>query len=225
MAKKSGVKVGKNSKKNQKLDYTYGEEEVLANKKIDNSTIDDDYEIVEREMEEESEINEDKEELIIGSQKRMNDKRQKDNELHERALSAQEERRLKQKYLGYSDFITNGYDSNGYKFDENDDFKSLDTKGWNMVIGYVLIRIFAPLILIFHGIVVGLVLWKVYEFDFTPESKLSKDNAMPWIAGAMSLNVFIVHYVSKYLFSNNYYKLRKQHQLDISRKNQNQNKK
>lgn len=185
------------SRKTATLDYSYGEERPQPSEELPVPT------------DEDSATGEDNDELIVGSRKHMAAKKAKDEELQERVRARQARREKSQKYLGYSDFLnSNECDSNGYRFDENDDFGRLDEAGWNRIIGFVLIRIVAPLLLVVQGIVVGLVLWRVYEFDFSPTGVLASQNCLPWIAGALSMNAFLVHGISKQLFRRNYYKLR-----------------
>lgn len=206
-------------RKELNLDYSYGEEsDVLGNggaagegtanegTGLDNE---EDKDIIMKEIEE-------NDELIIGSSKAMADKKHKDKANLNKAKNKQREKMKNSKYLGYEDLV-NGYDKNGYKFDESDDFEKLDYKGWNLIIGYILIRIVSPVILIFHAVVIGLVLWKVYNFDFSPDSEIARLNCMPYITGCLSLNAFFVHWVSKYLFKSNYYKPRPKQQRPVAR--------
>lgn len=188
------VKANNRKKGAPEFDYTYGEE--------DKGTL----------LPKEGQPNADEsssDELIVGSKKKMEETTQKEADLDRRAKEFQKAKEEKQKYLSYSDFVNNDdYETNGYKYDKDDDFAKMDVSGWSLMIGFILIRVVSPLILILHGIVIGLVLWKVYEFDFSVESPLVKTNSMPWVTGALSVNAFVVHWLSKFLFKNNYYKPR-----------------
>lgn len=186
----------RSSKKQLNLDYSYGEEKKDIQQDVEdyNPGLD---------------LTEEEELVIAGSKKAEEEKKLKDEEFKAKARAFQQRKIKNQKYLGYSDFLNNEErDLNGYKFDENDDFNKLDETGWNIFIGFLSVRLIAPILLILHGIGTGLAFWKIYEFDFSNDSVLIKNNLMPWIAGIWSLNLFIVHGLTKYLFRKNYYKLR-----------------
>ncbi|KAG0672050.1 hypothetical protein C6P40_003577 [Pichia californica] len=176
------------------LDYSYGEEPKKSLNKIEFE--DQDKDIIE---------NDEDELLVSGSE----EAHLKDEDKKKRAREFEARKTKGQKYLGYNDFLNKEErDTNGYKFDESDDFKKLDEKGWNKFIGFLSVRVIAPLILIIHGVTTGLVFWKVYQFDFSVNSQLITENLMPWIAGAWSINLFLVHYITKRIFRHNYFKLR-----------------
>ena len=110
-----------------------------------------------------------------------------------------------QRYLSYSDFLNrNDYDTGGYRRDDTDDFAQLDSRGWCLLIGYILVRVCSPLLLVAHALVLGLVLWRVHHFDLT-----NLQREMPPACGALAVHVFWVHLVAKLLFRENYYKRRK----------------
>lgn len=191
------------SRKKATLDYSYGEETPAATTTAAAAPS----------AAEQAGFDDDADELVVGSRKKMKDKQTKELERHERARAHQARREKAQKYLGYSDFLNSSEcDSNGYRFDETDDFHKLDEAGWNRVVGFVLVRIVSPLILVVQGIVVGLVLWRVYDLDFSPTGVLAQQNCLPWVAGALSLNAFLVHGLSKHVFfCKSYYKPRASH--------------
>lgn len=198
-----------NNRKKLNLDYSYGEDSKTTSIQNESEIIIENGDKDEEEIIDDD-INNDNELIIAGSKKAIKDKTFKDQDKKRRAKEFQKSKEKGQKYLGYNDFLNNDErDPNGYKFDESDDFKKLDEIGWNRLIGFLLIRLLAPIILVLHGVISGLVLWKVYEFDFSVDGDLIANNRMPWIAGAWSINLFLVHWLSKYLFRHNYYKLRR----------------
>lgn len=193
------------SRKKTTLDYSYGEETAASTTTAAAVPLAE-----EQPGPDGDDVND---ELVVGSRKKMKDKQAKELERHERARARQARREKAQKYLGYSDFLNSSEcDRNGYRFDETDDFHRLDEAGWNRVVGFVLVRIVSPLILVVQGIVVGLVLWRVYDLDFSPTGVLAQQNCLPWVAGALSLNAFLVHGLSKHVFfCKSYYKPRASH--------------
>jgi hypothetical protein len=182
----------------KKLDYNYGQEEEGQQQQPESENLDVDN------------IIKDSDELLLESRKKKTQAEiAKEEEIHARARARQQRAEAKKKYLSYSDFVKNtDYDSNGYKYDAKDDFSKLDINGWSRMVGFLLVRIASPLLLVVHGVILGLVLWKVYGFDFGQNSVLSKQNAMPWCMGALCLHALLVHGVAKLLFSKTYYKRR-----------------
>lgn len=131
-------------------------------------------------------------------------------EIHARARARAVADEAKRKYLSYSDFATRtDYETNGYTYDGTDDFGRLDVAGWARMVGFVLVRMVSPLMLVAHAVVLGLVLWKYYAFDFSAGGVLAQQNVLPWAMGAICMHAAVVHGVAKQLFSHNYYKRRK----------------
>lgn len=148
-------------------------------------------------------------ELIIGS--RSTEKLALKNKKREEDIKKTETRIARTKYLGYLDYqrmkekkkLENGGDE-AETHGEGESFENLSIKSWNVFIGFTCIRIVAPVFLILHTISIIFVFWKVYNFSFDKEL----NGVMPIIMVPISLNLMLVHYINKWLFSNNYYKLR-----------------
>lgn len=131
----------------------------------------------------------------------------KESEIHARARARAAAHEAKRKYLSYSDFLTHtDYETNGYAYDRTDDFSRLDATGWARIIGFVLVRMVSPLMLVLHAAVLGLVLWKGYSLDFSASSVLAQQNVLPWTMGALTVHAAAVHGLAKLLFAHNYYK-------------------
>lgn len=189
------TKTFKNNRNKSKfeLDYNYGSD----------STVKDSTKVDEPKNDDKSEFSD---ELIVGS--RSNEKLELKNKKREEDIKKTETRIARSKYLGYLDYermqkkkqIENadGSETNG------EGFKDLSIKSWNVFIGFTCIRIISPLFLILHTISIIFVLWKVYNFSFDKDL----NDAMPFIMIPISLNLILVHYLNKQLFSDNYYKLR-----------------
>lgn len=183
--------VSRPSKKNSKvLDYSYGETPKVVEPVVKNGQND---------VDDEREDN-DEDDLIVGSRTSTKTKRQKDDDFMERVQEREAKRLANSKYLGYNDFTNGG--NNTTTTSEKDSIKT-----WNRFIGYVLIRIVSPFILIGHCLFMGYNLWQVYKFNFGHED-LTKQFIMPIVVGVISLHSVIVHFINKSLFKDNYYKKR-----------------
>lgn len=166
------------SKKATPLDYSYGESPSASG----NAGI----EIVD------GDEDDDEDDLIVGSRTSAVTNRTKQDDLMERVRLREAKRLANSKYLGYNDFASG---------------ESESIIAWNRFIGYVLIRIVSPFILIGHCFYLGYYLWKVYEFNFA-HSDLTKQYIMPIVVGVICLHSVIVHFINKSLFKSNYYKRR-----------------
>ena len=176
--------------KKRNLDYSYGETTSNVVNKINDDDGDDNN----------------SEDLIIGSRKSslIKTQKKKDEEIERRNRIRAKVK--KGKYFGYEEILEK--ELNEGEEGNEEGFEVFDESKWIKFIGFLTVRIVSPLLLILHALSVGLVLWLVYQFDFSDKGTLSKSNAMPWIMGTLSFNVFLVHYVSKSVFKNTYYKRR-----------------
>ncbi|GMM31295.1 hypothetical protein DAMA08_040400 [Martiniozyma asiatica (nom. inval.)] len=186
-------------KKGKILDFSYGETEQAVKGKSQNES--------KEEQLEQDQTEEDQ--LIIGSHKSMIDSKQK-QEIEEKKMLANQEAKMKnQLYFGYSDFVQSKLNpSDPAAPTAQAGFDNYSEKAWNMFIGYVLIRVIAPIILVTHCLTIILVVYWKYNFDFSVDSELTRSNAMPYVMGAMCIHSLIVHVFNKKIFSRNYYKKR-----------------
>lgn len=125
----------------------------------------------------------DDDDLVVQSASGMTAK-QVQADLLERVRLREERRLASAKYVGYGDFARqrdSGTDS-----------------GYCCYIGYLLIRIISPLVLVFHG--VGMLAWLYL--------KPIQMRQMPALLLLIGFHTLIVHLGNKSLFSRNYYKLR-----------------
>ena len=84
-------------------------------------------------------------------------------------------------------------------------WSEMDEQSWNLVIGFILIRFLSPLILVLQTVITFGYMW----FKF----RLRLDNPIlakiyPYSMASLCLNLLTVQFVNKWLFNNNYYKLR-----------------
>lgn len=101
------------------------------------------------------------------------------------------------------------YDGKYYTFiDFKPDLKKwskMDDQSWSLIIGFVLIRVLSPLILVLHTVFTFGYMW----FKF----RLRLDNPVlakiyPYLMTWLCLDLLIVQFGNKWLFSHNYYRLR-----------------
>lgn len=121
------------------------------------------------------------------------------------------------KYLLYQEFLENDdYETNGYKYDKDDNFDKLDLKGWNTFVGFMLIRIASPIFLLVHAIALGVYVW-MKGFDFSVNGPLASGpygGVGAIILVSLSFHAFLVHGFNKWLFRRTYWKKRVDHEAD-----------
>lgn len=188
MARKQSAKGGKRGG----LDYTYGEETSVSvtPPPVDSHLQDDD--------------------LLVGSRTSTLTNKAKDEDLIERVRQREARRMANSKYLGYNEFSGVGSVNAGRGTPSSEDnvlVASTSAKAWNMFIGYILIRIISPFLLIGHCLYTGYFLWFVYHFNFG-HPDLQQQFVMPIVVGVLCLHSVGVHLLNKIIFKSNYYKKR-----------------
>ncbi|VEU20364.1 DEKNAAC101164 [Brettanomyces naardenensis] len=97
-------------------------------------------------------------------------------------------------YYTYNDFVPPSRPWSG-----------MTEKEWRIMLGFLLIRVFAPMILILHTLAIVAYSWFKYRFRFDEAELAAK---VPWLMTPLCGNLLIVQFLSKVLFRRNYYRQR-----------------
>ncbi|QPG73983.1 hypothetical protein FOA43_001299 [Brettanomyces nanus] len=98
------------------------------------------------------------------------------------------------RYYTYEDYVAEGKG-----------WSNMGKSEWQLMIGFIAIRIGAPLILIIHTLMMMGFMYTKYNFDFSNPQLVEK---FPFIVAPLCGNLLVVQFFSKLLFKRNYYRQR-----------------